>query len=42
MGKNHELRHALDEVRDVLKDYADLLAQVSGVPSLIITGDSSA
>jgi len=33
--KNEELRQVLNEVRIVLTDYADLLAQVAGVPSLL-------
>ena len=33
--KHDELRQVLDEVRVVLTDYADLLARVAGVPSLI-------
>lgn len=34
--KNEELRGVLNDVRDVLTKYADLLAQVTDVPSLII------
>jgi len=34
--KNEELRGVLNDVRDVLIEYANLLAQVTDVPSLII------
>ena len=33
-GKANELREVLNEVRNVLINYADLLAKVAGVPSL--------
>ena len=33
-GKNNELRTVLNSVRNVLSDYADLLAKVAGVPKL--------
>lgn len=36
--KAEELRQALNKTRLVLVDYANLLAQVAGVPSLIVTG----
>jgi hypothetical protein len=34
--KHEELRQVLNEVRGVLIEYAELLAQVAGVPSLIV------
>ncbi len=34
--KYEELRHELNKVRGVLTEYANLLAEVAGVPSLII------
>jgi len=34
--KHEELRQVLNEVRSVLIEYADLLAQVAGVPSLVV------
>lgn len=34
--KHEELRQVLNEVRRVLIEYAELLAQVAGVPSLIV------
>lgn len=34
--KHEELRQVLNEVRSVLIEYAELLAQVAGVPSLIV------
>lgn len=34
--KHEELRKELDSVRGVLTEYANLLAQVAGVPSLIV------
>ncbi len=36
---NEQLRHKLNEVRDVLLEYANLLAEVAKVPSLIIQTD---
>jgi hypothetical protein len=35
--KGEELRHVLNEVREVLIAYANILAQVADVPSLIVT-----
>ena len=41
--KNEELRQVLNDVRGVLIEYANLLAQVAGVPSMIVqrTGEGA-